>query len=72
MLNEEDQLSRSIQDFFDTLAEVSDIKRQQPWHAPIALSFDDSAMVAFWKWFDKKVEELSKRYAWDYDNTRSG
>ncbi|KAG2223646.1 hypothetical protein INT45_010005 [Circinella minor] len=72
MLNEEDQLSQSIQDVFNTLAEVSDIKRQQPWHAPIALPFDDSAMVAFWKWFDKKVEELSKRYAWDYDNTRSG
>ncbi|KAI9274845.1 hypothetical protein BDA99DRAFT_498736 [Phascolomyces articulosus] len=72
MLNEEDEHSQSIQDVFDRISTISNIKRHRPWHLPVALPFDESAMDNFWQWFDAKVSELTKRYAWDYDNTRTG
>ncbi|KAI9470445.1 hypothetical protein BDB00DRAFT_251414 [Zychaea mexicana] len=72
MLSEEDEHSESLQEVFDKLANISEIKRHQPWFVPVDLELDESAMSLYWKWFDMKISELSKRYAWDYDNARTG
>ncbi|KAI8145939.1 hypothetical protein BJV82DRAFT_29849 [Fennellomyces sp. T-0311] len=72
MLEEEEELSNSIQKVFDKLAAISGTKREKPWYIPVAMSLDDPTLSSFWRWFDAKVSELDRRYAWDYERSGGG